>query len=264
VDAVSFHNAPVSIVRAAVVQAAPVAFDRERALEKVASLVADAAGRGAELVVFPEALVSAYPKGSTFGAVVGSRTSAGRDEFKRYWDSAVDVPAPDVDQLSELARSMRIHLVVPVIQRGEGTMYCTALFFSPEAYLGKHRKLMPTAGERLVWGFGDGSTLPVFDTVPGASRQRHLLGELHANAPDDYVLKGHPVLLRSHRRRPGDLAIDRAPHRVRRTLLRLVVLSVRPPKRLPRGLCDLVRQRSGRGADAWRELHRWTVGECPC
>ena len=82
----------MATVRAAVVQATPVAFDRKRTLEKVASLAADAAGRGAELVVFPEAFVSAYPKGLTFGAVVGSRTPAGRDQFKLYWDSAVDVP----------------------------------------------------------------------------------------------------------------------------------------------------------------------------
>jgi len=157
----------MATVRAAVVQAAPVAFDRERTLEKVASLAADAAGRGAELVVFPEAFVSAYPKGLTFGAVVGSRTPAGRDQFKLYWDSAVDVPGPAVEQLTELAASLRVHLVVPVIERDGGTLYCTALFFSPESYLGKHRKLMPTAAERLVWGFGDGSTLPVFDTRLG-------------------------------------------------------------------------------------------------
>jgi nitrilase len=150
-----------------VVQAAPVVFDVERTVEKVVALAEDAAGRGAQLVVFPEAFVCAYPKGSTFGAVVGSRSPAGRDEFKRYWDSAVDVPGPAVDRLSDLARSLRIHLVVPVIERDRGTLYCTALFFSPEAYLGKHRKLMPTAAERLVWGFGDGSTLSVFDTSVG-------------------------------------------------------------------------------------------------
>ena len=157
----------MSIVRVAVVQAAPVAFDRERTLEKVASLAKEASARGAELVMFPEAFVSAYPKGATFGAVVGSRTSAGRDEFRRYWDSGVDVPGPDVDGLAEVARSADIHLVITVIERDIGTLYCTTLFFSPDSYLGKHRKLMPTAAERLIWGYGDGSTLPVFDTAVG-------------------------------------------------------------------------------------------------
>src|SRR5699024_4994812 len=80
--------------KAAVIQAAPVPFDREATLDKVASLAADAAGRGARLAVFPEAFVSAYPKGLDFGARVGSRTEKGRDDFKRYYDSAVDVPGP--------------------------------------------------------------------------------------------------------------------------------------------------------------------------
>jgi nitrilase len=59
------------------------------------------------------------------------------------------------------------HLVIGVIEREVGTLFCTVLFFSPEGYLGKHRKLVPTAAERVVWGQGDGSTLPVFDTPLG-------------------------------------------------------------------------------------------------
>ncbi len=155
-------------VRASVVQAAPVAFDRERTLEKVRALAADAAREGAELVVFPEAFVSAYPKGLDFGARVGMRTPEGREDFRRYYDSAVEVPGPAVDHLAATARKAGIHLVIGVIERDGGTLYCTVLFFSPDgAYLGKHRKLMPTALERLVWGFGDGSTMPVFDTPLG-------------------------------------------------------------------------------------------------
>jgi len=153
---------------AAVVQAAPVPFERERTLEKLRDLAADAAGRGARLAVFPEAFVSAYPKGLDFGARVGMRTREGREDFRRYFDSAVDVPGPAVEFLARVARENRLHLVVGVIEREIGTLYCTVLFFAPDGrYLGKHRKLMPTAMERLVWGFGDGSTLPVFDTPLG-------------------------------------------------------------------------------------------------
>ncbi len=156
------------MVRAAVVQAAPVVFDRARTLDKLRALVAAAAADGAELVVLPEAFVSAYPKGLDFGARVGSRTPAGREDFRRYWDSAVDVPGPDVDVIADCARAHRVHLVVGVIERDGGTLYCTVLFLSPEgALLGRHRKLMPTASERLIWGFGDGSTLPVLDTPLG-------------------------------------------------------------------------------------------------
>jgi nitrilase len=154
--------------KVAVVQAAPVVFDRERTLKKVQSLSEEAARQGARLVVFPEAFVSAYPRGLDFGAVVGSRTEAGREQYKRYWESSVDVPGPAVETLAKIARSSKIYLVIGVIERDRGTLYCTVLFFSPEGtYLGKHRKIMPTASERLVWGFGDGSTMPVFDTPLG-------------------------------------------------------------------------------------------------
>ncbi len=153
---------------AAVVQAAPVPFDRERTLDKLRQLAAEAAQRGAKLALFPEAFVCAYPKGLDFGARVGMRTREGREDFRRYFDSAVDVPGPAVDFMARVARENRLHLVVGVIEREIGTLYCTVLFFAPDgSYLGKHRKLMPTAMERLVWGFGDGSTLPVFDTPLG-------------------------------------------------------------------------------------------------
>src|SRR5438874_12476510 len=155
-------------VRAAVVQAAPAAFDRARTLEKMDALLSEATRQGAELAVFPEAFVSAYPKGLDFGAVVGRRTREGRDQFRRYFESAVEVPGPDVDRMAKLARQHRLHLVVGVIERDGGTLYCTVLFFGDDgAFLGKHRKLMPTAAERLVWGFGDGSTLSVFDASLG-------------------------------------------------------------------------------------------------
>ena len=158
----------MTTIQAAVVQASSVAFDREKTLEKVQSLTADAAAGGAQLVVFPEAFLSAYPKGASFGATFGGRTPEGRDEFRRYFDSAVDVPGPAVDVLAATAAEHGVHLVIGVIERDGGTLYCTVLFFSPAGeYLGKHRKLMPTASERLVWGFGDGSTLPVFDTPLG-------------------------------------------------------------------------------------------------
>jgi nitrilase len=153
--------------QAAVVQAASVVFDRERTLSKLEDLAADAARAGADLAVFPEAFVGGYPRGLTFGTVVGDRTAEGRDHFRRYWESAVDVPGPAVDRLARLARATGLHLVVGVVERDGGTLYCTVLFLSPAGYLGKHRKLMPTAAERLVWGFGDGSTLPVLDTPLG-------------------------------------------------------------------------------------------------
>ncbi|MCP4381644.1 MAG: nitrilase [Hyphomicrobiales bacterium] len=161
-------TSPAREQRVAVVQAAAVAFDVPQTLEKAADLAADACREGARLLLFPEAFVSAYPRGLDFGAVVGSRSEAGREQFRFYWESAVDVPGPAVDQLGAIARTNRTHLVIGVIERDGGTLYCTVLFFGPDGgYLGKHRKLMPTASERLVWGFGDGSTLPVLETEVG-------------------------------------------------------------------------------------------------
>ena len=154
-------------VRAAVVQASSVFFDCEGTLKKIAQLTADAASKGARLIVFPEAFISAYPRGMDFGAVVGARSDEGREDFLRYWQSSVDVPGPEVDTLAALAQGHNVHLVIGVIERDGGTLYCTVLFFSPEGYLGKHRKLMPTGSERLVWGYGDGATLPVFETPLG-------------------------------------------------------------------------------------------------
>ncbi|HLH28619.1 MAG TPA: nitrilase-related carbon-nitrogen hydrolase, partial [Acidimicrobiales bacterium] len=155
-------------VRVAVVQAAPVAFDREGTLEEARALAAEAAGGGAQLIIFPEAFVSGYPRGLDFGARVGSRTPEGRELFRRYWESAVDVPGPATEFLGSAAREAGAYLVIGVVERDGGTLYCTVLFLDPGGSLmGKHRKLMPTASERLIWGQGDGSTMPVFETPIG-------------------------------------------------------------------------------------------------
>jgi len=149
----------------AVVQAGSVLFDSEQSLAKAEALIAEAAGAGARLVVFPEAFVSGYPKGEDFGARVGNRTPEGRKLFRRYWESSIDVPGPATARLGEAAKAHGLWVVIGVIERDRGTLYCTALFFAPGGALAaKHRKLMPTGMERLIWGFGDGSTLPVLDT----------------------------------------------------------------------------------------------------
>lgn len=154
--------------KVAVAQASSVVFDRERTLQKVKVLAREATRKGAQLVLFPEAFVSGYPRGLDFGAVVGSRTEYGREDFRRYWDSSVDVPGPAVDELAQTARDHHIYLVIGVVERDGGTLYCSVLFFAPDgSFLGKHRKIMPTGSERLVWGFGDGSTMPVFNTPLG-------------------------------------------------------------------------------------------------
>ena len=163
------HDNPV-ILKAAVVQAAPIFFDREATIDKASNLVSEAAAQKVELVVFPEAFVPAYPRGFSFGMVVGSRTPEGRKLWQRYWENSVTVPGPDTERLGEIARQYGVVLVIGVIERDSsfsgGTLYCTSLYFSSEGVLlGKHRKIKPTGAERLIWGEGDGSTLTVVDTL---------------------------------------------------------------------------------------------------
>src|ERR1700761_441871 len=152
----------------AVVQAGSIPFDTDACVDKAIALIADAANRGAKLVVFPEAFIPGYPKGLSYGLVIGARDAAGREEFRIYFESAIDVPGPHTQRLGEAAAAHNCYIVMPVIERELGTCYCTVLFFGPDgALLGKHRKLMPTALERMIWGFGDGSTLTVVDTPHG-------------------------------------------------------------------------------------------------
>ncbi|RKF48178.1 nitrilase [Bacillus wiedmannii] len=161
-----------SNVRVAVVQAASVIMDLEASTEKAISLTLEAGNQGANIVVFPEAFLPAYPRGLTFGATVGSRSPEGRKDWLRYWENSVPVPSETTKKLGEAARKAGVYLIIGVIERDNefsgGTLYCSVLFFGPDGtLLGKHRKLKPTGSERLIWGEGDGSTLPVFDTPYG-------------------------------------------------------------------------------------------------
>ena len=157
-----------SRIVASVVQAGSLLLDTPGTLAKLANLAAKARAAGAQLAVFPEAFVGGYPKGMQFGASLGIRTAEGREEFRAYFYSAIDVPSAETDFIGQVARDNQIYLVAGVIERSGGTLYCTVLFFSPAGeLLGKHRKLMPTALERVVWGSGDGSTLTVLDTPIG-------------------------------------------------------------------------------------------------
>lgn len=152
----------------AVVQAAPVVFQRDPTIAKVAGRVAEAAALGARFILFPEAFVPAYPWGLRFGTRVGGRTEDGRRTFQRYWANAIEVPSEHADAIGDAAAGAGAFVAIGVIERDSshsgGTLFCTLLYFGPDGrLLGKHRKLKPTAAERLIWGEGDGSTLPVID-----------------------------------------------------------------------------------------------------
>ena len=158
--------------KVAVVQAASILFDRDASVEKACQLIYEAAAQNAELVLFPEAFIPAYPRGLSFGMVVGSRKPEGRDLWQRYWENAVEIPSLATDRFGAAAREAGVYLAMGIIERDTefsgGTLYCTTLYFSPEGeIIGKHRKLKPTGSERLIWGEGDGSTLTVLETELG-------------------------------------------------------------------------------------------------
>lgn len=153
---------------AAVVQASPIAGDTRETVSKAAGRIGECGKLGAQLVVFPEAFIGGYPKGADFNIFIGARTPEGRAEFAAYSSSAIAVPGPETIAIGRAAKQAGTFVVIGVIERDGGTLHCTALFFGPDgSLLGKHRKLMPTAAERLCWGFGDGSTLTTVETPWG-------------------------------------------------------------------------------------------------
>jgi nitrilase len=154
--------------RAAVVQASAVPTDSAASAAKAAALIAEAGAGGARLAVFPEAFIGGYPKGASFGTPVGMRKPEGRADYARYYDQAVALDGPEVAQIREAAGAAGMVVVIGIIERSGSTLYCTALIIDGAAgTIAHHRKLMPTGAERLIWGFGDGSTLPVVETALG-------------------------------------------------------------------------------------------------
>jgi len=154
--------------KVAVVQDSSVPFDANATTKKTCLLTEKAAKNGAELVVFPEAFLGTYPKGLSFDAPIGARLPEGRSDFMRYYDGAVDMDGEELRAIEECAMQHNIFVVLGIIERGGSTLYCTAVFIDPvKGIVGKRRKLMPTGAERLVWGFGDGSTLDVVNSALG-------------------------------------------------------------------------------------------------
>ncbi|KAH8919288.1 nitrilase/cyanide hydratase and apolipo protein N-acyltransferase [Atractiella rhizophila] len=149
-------------VKVSVIQACTERYSISQTLEKLSRFVQEAATSGSSLCVFPEALIGGYPKYATFGTSVGTRTKEGRDEFLAYYKSSIAVAKDDatIQALENIARENNVFLIGGVIERDGGTLYCTAVFIDEKKGLvGKHRKLMPTASERLIWGQGGKDTL---------------------------------------------------------------------------------------------------------
>jgi nitrilase len=155
------------VVRVACVQAEPVIFDRDATIEKLASLTKDAAAAGAQLVVFPETFVPAYPSSRWAKALAGWADPRAKEAFSLLRRESLEVPGPAERRLGEIAKEHGVWLVTGVNEvdpERPGTIYNALLYHAPDGTLAQHhRKLVPTNHERLVWGQGDGGGLRAFD-----------------------------------------------------------------------------------------------------
>ena len=152
--------------KVAVIQAQPFLFETDKTIEKMWDLIAGIKTESPDLVLFPEAFLPGYPRGLTFGAVVGSRSKEGRELYARYYQNAVAIGDGSFKELQNMAADIKADIAVGVVEKEDksGTLYCTIFYFASDgSFIGKHRKLKPTGSERLIWGEGDGSTMPVID-----------------------------------------------------------------------------------------------------
>ncbi|RQD70650.1 MAG: carbon-nitrogen hydrolase family protein [Tindallia sp. MSAO_Bac2] len=157
-------------VKVAVVQASPVIMDKSATVDKTVRLIKSAASQGAKIIVFPEAFIPAYPRGFSFGCVVGSRSMEGRYDWQRFYENSVTIPDEATDSIGNAAKETQSFVSIGINERDSlnGSLYCTNLYFGPDgSIMGKHRKLKPTGSERLIWGEGDGSTLATVQTPYG-------------------------------------------------------------------------------------------------
>jgi nitrilase len=159
------------VIRIACVQAEPVILDRDATIEKLATLTGDAAAGGAQLVVFPETFVPAYPSSRWAKALAGWADPRAKEAFALLRRESLEVPGPAERRLGEIAREHGVWLVTGVNEvdpERPGTIYNALLYHAPNGTLAQHhRKLVPTNHERLVWGQGDGGGLRAFDAGIG-------------------------------------------------------------------------------------------------
>lgn len=151
---------------AAAVQAAPVYLNRDATVEKACALIREAGRAGARLVAFPEVFVPGFPHW-----IYLDRPQVNEPYFVELVREAAEVPGPVTDKLGQAARDSSTYVVIGVNERSRrsmGELFNTNLIFAPDGSLtGWHRKLMPTYAEKMIWSFGDGSTLRIHDTEVG-------------------------------------------------------------------------------------------------
>ena len=219
--------------KVAAVQIAPVFLNREATVDKALKYLGEATQAGAKLVVFPEVLVPGYPD---WVWTVPAREDLLDDLYGELLENSVEIPGDTTRRLCEAAREARAFIVIGVNERNTeasgGSLYNTLLFINPEGKLvGRHRKLIPTGGERLMWGQGDGSTLQVYDTPIGKMSGLICWENYMPLARYAMYALGIPHPRRLHVGPRRALALDRAAHRQGRTRVGDQLLPGVPPER---------------------------------
>lgn len=157
-------------VKVCLIQDSPVFFNKEETICKVEQLTVNYAKQGCKLIVFPESFIPGYPRGFSFGAKIGSRTAEGRKLYTEYYNNSIDIKGKDLKRLEALSKSASVYLVIGVTEKEDagGSLYCSMLYISPlKGLMGVHRKIKPTATERVVWGEAAGESLVTFKTGIG-------------------------------------------------------------------------------------------------
>ena len=231
--------------------------DRDATVEKLVGLAAEAAGEGATLLVFPEAFIPVYPSSSWAKAFAGWADDRAKQAFALLADQAVSVPGQAADRIGEAAREHGVWIVTGVTEvdpERPGTLYNTLLYHAPSGELAlRHRKLVPTNHERLVWGQGDGGGLRAIQTEVGR------IGGLICW--ENYMplarlcalrVRGRG-LYRVDGRRLGAVAVNARAHRTRVAGVRRGAVALPAGEFLSGRLSATGRARGARRGRSWRE-----------
>lgn len=156
-------------IKVGVVQESPVFFNKVACIQKIEMICAEQSAN-CELLVFPESFIPGYPRGFSFGTIVGSRSEVGRKHYLDYYRNSIDLNSSDLQQLEAIAAKYALYLVVGVTEKSStnGSLYCSMLYLSPQdGLLGVHRKIKPTGQERVIWAEASGNSLVSFETPIG-------------------------------------------------------------------------------------------------
>lgn len=200
-------------VRVAIAQFAPAVLDLRRSVDKAISIISQAAKKKVSLLAFPETWIPVYPVWADMGTFSQWDHPAAKKLYARLHGQSLEVGSPEFRKLAAAIRKANLHVVIGVNERAGKSLYNSLLFFdSSGTLIGHHRKLVPTFGERLVWGHGDAAGLQVHDTpfgkigglvcwehwMPAARQVLHEQGELFHIAAWPHGKERHQIASRHY------------------------------------------------------------------